>query len=271
MKVYPPNKIVEMGIKITVIPIAVQMYSLREESEKDFAGTLKKVAELGFAGVEFAGLGGLTATEVRVLLDDLGLKAASSHVPLVELKHNLAQVIEDQKILGSTYIVCPYLMPDQRSEEDYNTLIPWLDEAGETCLREGITLCYHNHDFELERMSDGRMALEAIFDDTNADHVKAEPDIYWLTKAGEKPVEWLNRYKNRTPLVHLKDMTTDGEQFFAELGTGGVDIEAVLTIGEEVGVQWWVIEQDLSRTTPFESMETSIRYLKKKLPYLLNK
>lgn len=253
------------------IPVAVQMFTLREESGQDFAGTLRKVAELGFDGVEFAGYGGLTTKEVKALLDDLGLQAAASHVPLEQLENNLAQVIEDQKILGSKYVVCPYLMPDRRSEEDYKTLITILDEAGETCRREGITLCYHNHDFELERLSDGRTALEAIFDDTDRENVKAELDIYWLTKAEEQPVQWINRYKNRTPLVHLKDMTRDEEQFFAELGTGGVDIEAVLNVGEEAGVQWWVVEQDVSRRTPFESVEISMNYLKTKLPHLLKK
>lgn len=250
---------------MTIIPIAVQMYTLREESEKDFAGTLKKVAELGFDGVEFAGYGGLTAKEVKDLLDDLGLQAASSHVSLEELKNNLEKVIEDQKILGSKYVVCPYLMPESRNEQNYKALISFLDQAGEECLREGITLLYHNHDFELERLSDGRLALEAIFDDTNPNHVKTEFDVYWLTKAGQNPVEWIDRYKNRTPLVHLKDMTTDEEQFFAELGTGGVDIEAVISIGEKAGVKWWVVEQDVCRQNPFESIEVSIKYLKEKL------
>ncbi|QGQ44946.1 sugar phosphate isomerase/epimerase family protein [Metabacillus sediminilitoris] len=251
------------------IPVAVQMYSLREESQKDFAGTLKKVAELGFDGVEFAGFGGLTAEEVKVLLDEYGLQAAACHVPLEELENNLTKVIEEQKIIGSKYVVCPYLMPNRRSEEDYLSLITLLDEIGETCRQEGITLCYHNHDFELERLKDGRVALEAIFNDTNPENVKTELDIYWLTKAGEKPVEWISRYNDRSPLVHLKDMTNDEEQFFAELGTGGVDLEAVLNIGEETGVNWWVVEQDMSRRTPFESIEMSINYLKTKLPYLV--
>ncbi|MBS4194885.1 sugar phosphate isomerase/epimerase family protein [Lederbergia citri] len=250
------------------IPVAVQMYTLRDESAQDFAGTLKKVADLGFDGVEFAGYGGLEVKEVRALLDEYGLKAASSHVSLDALESDLAAVIEDQKILGSNYIVCPFLMPDRRSEKDYKELISFLEKAGEECRKEGITLCYHNHDFELERLSDGRTALESIFEDVSSENLETELDIYWLTKAGENPVEWIKKYQNRTPLVHLKDMTTDEEKFFAELGTGGVDIEAVLNIGEEANVKWWVVEQDASRKTPFESIEISINYLKEKLPYL---
>ncbi|WP_045517029.1 sugar phosphate isomerase/epimerase family protein [Neobacillus niacini] len=247
---------------MTSIPIAVQMFTLREESVQDFAGTLKKVAELGFDGVEFAGYGGLTAKEVKVLLDEFGLRAAASHVPLEDLEKNLYQVIEDQKLLDSRYVVCPYLQPERRSIEDYKALISFLDKAGETCRKEGIILCYHNHDFELERFSTGSTILETIFDKTNANNIKAELDVYWLTKAGENPVEWMNRYKNRAPLIHLKDMTTDNKQFFAELGTGGVDIEAVLHKGKENGVEWWVVEQDVCRRSPFESIEISINYLK---------
>lgn len=237
------------------------MFTLREESAQDFAGTLKKVAELGFDGVELAGYGGMTAKEVKVLLDDYGLRAAASHVPLEQLENNLYNVIEEQKILESRYVVCPYLQPERRNIDDYKALISFLDKAGESCRREGITLCYHNHDFELERLSNGKTILETIFDKTHSINVKTELDVYWLTKAGENPVEWINRYKNRTPLIHLKDMTTDGEQYFAELGTGGVDIEAVLHTGRDNGVEWWVVEQDVCRRSPLESIEISMNYL----------
>jgi len=250
------------------IPVSLQMFTLREESQQDFIGTLKKVADIGYEGVEFAGYGDLTAKELRQVIDDLGLRASSSHVPLVELEKDLSKVISDQHQLGSTKIVCPYLPPERRSEQDYLKLINLLNQFGETCSKEGLTLCYHNHDFELEKLSDGRTALEAILDDTNPDWVKAEFDIYWLTKAGQNPLDWIQRYENRTPLIHLKDMTTDDEQFFAELGTGGVDIEAVLQQGQAANVEWWVVEQDRSRRSPLESIEISMTYLKDRLPHL---
>lgn len=256
---------------MTKIPVAVQMFTLREETEKDFAGTLKKVAELGFDGVEFAGYGGLEVTEVKALLDEYGLKASGSHVPFDQLQNNLEQVIEEQKILGSEYIVWPYLTGEQRNEETYKSLIPTFAEIGKKVREAGMTFCYHNHDFELDKLSDGRFVLQAFLEDTDPAHVQAELDVYWIKRAGEDPVEWIQRYKDRTPLIHLKDMTTDDEQFFAELGTGGVDIDAVIKAGQEVGAKWFVVEQDQTRRTPFESIEISINYLKTKLPYLADK
>jgi sugar phosphate isomerase/epimerase len=254
---------------MTEKPVALQMFTLREESSKDFIGTLKKVAEIGYEGVEFAGYGGLDVTELKTVIDGLGLRAASSHIPLVDMEKDFSKVIDNQHKLESTKIVCPFLPPERRTEADYRELITLLNTFGQTCSKEGITLCYHNHDFELETLSDGRTALQTILEETNPDWVKAEFDIYWLTKAGEDPLEWIEKYPNRTPLIHLKDMTTDGEQFFAELGTGGVDIDSVLQKGEQANVEWWIVEQDKSKRSPFESVEISMNYLKKRLPHLV--
>ncbi|MBO0587346.1 sugar phosphate isomerase/epimerase [Sporosarcina sp. E16_8] len=246
------------------IPIALQMFSLRNESEKDFIGTLKKVADMGYDGIEFAGYGGLAAEELKKVLDNLGLKAASSHVSLTTLETELEEIINYQHIIGSKNIVCPYLPPERREKEDYYNLIPFLNKVGERCFDEGITFSYHNHDFELIELDNGKRPLELLMEETNPKWVQTELDIYWLTKAGENPVEWIERYQNRTPLIHLKDMTTDGEQFFAELGTGGVDIDGVLKQASNSNVEWWVIEQDQSRRTPLESAKISIDHLKTK-------
>jgi len=249
---------------MTKIPVALQMYSLRNESEIDFTGTLEKVAGHGFSGVEFAGYGGLEAAELKKVLDQLGLRAASSHVPLEMLENHLSEVIRYQQALENTHIVCPFLMPDQRNQDFYAKLINTLNHVGETCYKEGITFSYHNHDFELVTLENGLRPLEWILNETNPEWVKAEFDVYWLTKAGEHPTEWLKRFKGRTPLVHLKDMTMDEEQFFAELGTGGVDIDSILALGHECDVKWWIVEQDDSKRSPLESVEMSSLYLKQK-------
>ncbi|UOQ93304.1 sugar phosphate isomerase/epimerase [Halobacillus shinanisalinarum] len=244
------------------IPVGLQMFTLRNESEKDFIGTLERVADIGFQGVEFAGYGGMEAKDLRRTIDQLGLKAASSHIPITSIESEIGEVIQAQQILGSKHIVCPHLPVERRSDEDYHKLVKILNEAGRKCQEEGITLSYHNHDFELRQMNDGKTPLEFLLTETNHEWVKAEFDIYWLTKAGESPVKWLSKYEERTPLVHLKDMTTDGERFFAELGTGGVDIESVLNRAESNNVEWWIVEQDQSRRSPFESISKSLRYLR---------
>ncbi|BCB05564.1 sugar phosphate isomerase/epimerase family protein [Bacillus sp. KH172YL63] len=242
------------------IPMALQMYTLR--NERDFTATLHKVAELGYDGVELAGYGGLTPEQLKKTLDSVGLVAASSHIPLADLRRDVDKVIHETLALGSSYIVCPYLSPEERSEADYHQLIDDLNKVGEKCFQEGITLCYHNHEFELTTLSNGKTALDTILSETNPHWVKAEFDIYWLTYAGENPVEWLKRYQGRTPLVHLKDMTTDGEKYFAELGAGGVDLAPVLEYGLHSDVAWWIVEQDESRIPPLESVRMSLDYLR---------
>ncbi|TPF16109.1 MULTISPECIES: sugar phosphate isomerase/epimerase family protein [Priestia] len=241
------------------IPVGVQLYTLREETKKDFKGTLQKVAALGYQGVEFAGYEGYTAQEVRAWLMDLQLKPASSHIPLEQLESNLEQVIHYEQQVGNSHIVCPYLVPERQTEKGYYELIDSLNDIDTYCKKEGMSFSYHHHDFELKKLSTGKSALHTILEETE---VNVELDIYWLTKAGEDPVEWMKHYQNRTPFIHLKDMTTDGEQFFAPLGTGGVDVKAVMHEGHRAGVKWWIVEQDQCIESPLSSIKTSLAYIK---------
>ncbi len=242
--------------------IAVQLFTLREECEQDFYGTLEKVASLGFNGVELAGYYGKEASELKQTLDRLGLIAVSSHVSLERMEQNLENELDYLKTLNCKNIVCPYLVEERRDE--YDQLQQTLSQVGERCAKEGIALSYHNHDFELEKRED-RSHLERLFDETNPEYVKAELDVYWLTLAGENPVEWMKKYSGRMPLIHLKDMTTDSERTFAELGTGGVNLEGILHTLDEAQVEWVVVEQDRCKRSPLESVEISINYLKDQL------
>lgn len=247
------------------IPVSVQMFTLREECSQNFANTLGQVAALGFNGVEFAGYWGVQPEELRNILDGLGLRASGSHVALNLLENQLEEIIETQHIIGSKHIICPVMPLERRDKkEEYYRLAEQLNQFGETCKHTGLTFSYHNHDFELQDFG-GITGLEIILEETNPEWVKAEFDVYWLTRAGHQPVEWLKRYQGRTPLVHLKDMTLDGEKFFAELGTGGVDLLPIIERGQENQVEWWVIEQDRSKRSPLESIATSIDFLKHNL------
>lgn len=243
------------------IPVAIQLFTLRDRLANDFVGTLEQVSEIGYDGVELAGYGDLTVTELKKTLDRLDLKVAGSHVPLEALKNNLDQVIADQKVLGNKYVVCPYLEPEDRRPEFYQELAKFLNQVGNQLNEAGLVLCYHNHDFELEQMPNGQAVLDYLFDQTEVANLQAELDLYWIQKAGDDPIDWIKRYHGRTPLIHLKDMTTDGEQFFAELGSGGLDLENILATGKP---EWWIVEQDLSRIDPLESIQISYQYLQKR-------
>ncbi|XQY93636.1 sugar phosphate isomerase/epimerase family protein [Metabacillus sp. HB246100] len=238
--------------------IAVQLYTLLSECEKDFYGTLSRVSALGFQGVELAGYYGKDAKELKGKLDELQLKAVSSHVPLERLEGNLLVELNYLKELNCKHIVCPFLKEDRR--DDYLGLAKSLNRIGKVCKENGITLSYHNHEFELEKELD-KTYLELLFENTHSEYLQAELDVYWLTFSGENPIEWMNQYKNRMSLIHLKDMTTDNRKTFAELGTGGVNLEGIMNKLPNTSIEWVIIEQDKCEGSPFESIEKSIKYL----------
>jgi sugar phosphate isomerase/epimerase len=243
-------------------PIALQLYTLRSDLEKDFEGTLKQVADLGYAGVELAGMGGRTAAQLRELLDGLGLKVASAHVGLQQFDADTGQVLDDLTTLGSSFVAIPFLPPELRgSAEAFLSLGQKLNRVGAQCKERGIQLCYHNHNFEFEKF-DGVYALDLLYQNTDPQLLQAEIDAYWVQYAGEDPVAYIKKYADRTPLVHLKDMADDGTRFFAEVGTGLVDIDAV--IAAATSAKWLIVEQDQSRSSPLESVAISIENLRKK-------
>ncbi|MCD7035836.1 sugar phosphate isomerase/epimerase [Metabacillus sp. GX 13764] len=242
-------------------PISVQLYSLREECEKDFIGTLEKTASLGFDGVEFAGYYGMEPADLRKELDRLNLRASGSHFPLKPLEENFEEYLEAQKVLGSRYLIVAYPLDRMDREEEYRELAAKLNKIGERCREEGITLCYHNHDFELQEFNH-KTGFDILLEETEKENLAAEPDIYWMTYADKDPVSWIKTYKGRTPLVHLKDMTNDSERAFAPLGEGRINLKPVLALEEEAGVEWWIIEQDEAKEPPLECIKRSLQFLK---------
>lgn len=240
--------------------IVLQLYTLHDECAKDFYHTLEKVSEIGYKYVELAGYWGKEAEDLKAILDRLNLSVVSSHVPLEKMEENLERELLYLKKLDCNNIVCPYLGEDRRA--DYVQLAKILNKIGERSKQYGIELSYHHHDFELEKNGD-KTNLEVLLAETDSDYVKVELDVYWLTLAGEDPLIWLKNFSGRMPLIHLKDMTTDSEKNFAELGTGRVNIEAIVKKSKESNVQWLVVEQDKCKRSPFESIQISRDYLNK--------
>jgi sugar phosphate isomerase/epimerase len=243
-------------------PVALQLYTVRTDMEKDVEGTLAQVAEMGYRGVELAGLHGRSAAQLRQTLDGLGLQVAGAHIPLNALQEKTEQTLDDMETVGSKFVSLPWLPPEMRnSRESFERLGEQLNAVGATCKARGITLCYHNHDFEFQKF-DGEYALDLLYAHTDPSLLQAELDTYWIQYAGLDPVAYVRQYADRAPLIHLKDMTDDGSRFFAEVGTGTLPVDAI--IAAATGAKWLIVEQDQSRRTPLESVRISIDNLKAK-------
>jgi sugar phosphate isomerase/epimerase len=241
--------------------LGLQLYTLRDLAQEDFVGTLAKVAEIGYEGIEFAGYGGLSAKEIHKVIEDLGLTPVSNHVEFAELENNLDFVIEDAAVLGLSYIVCPYVPQERRTNaEDYQKLAKLFSEIGAKCAQAGLKFAYHNHAFEFKKFGD-LYALDCLYNWTDAKLVQAELDIYWIEFAGESASKYIERYQDRCELLHVKDMTDDSERYFTEVGSGCLDIPSILSTAQKGNVEWFLVEQDVCRRDPVESVTMSFRYL----------
>lgn len=247
------------------LPIAVQVYSVREEAERDFAGTMKKLSEMGYDGVELAGLYGKSAEEIRDSIKAAGLIAISAHVSYDELAGDLEKTLQDYETIGCRYIVIPWLGEDRRfGAALYEETIKGIPVIAEGCKKHGMTLLYHNHDFEFAKTPDGTYALDQLYAEVPADVLGAEPDTCWIKVGGPDPSEWLKKYSGRCPLVHVKDFRrkADGVDLLA-LGEGEQDFPTLVKTAKECGAQWLVIEQDdHPYGTPMGDMKKSLNYLK---------
>lgn len=242
--------------------IGLQLYTLREETAEDMEAVLRDAAGLGYEAVEFAGYGNLTPADIRRVLDELNLAAAASHIPLDQLENNLYEVIREQKVIGSPAIVCPFLPEERRKNaEDYVKLAQFLNETGARCAAEGLRFVYHHHDFEFKSF-EGRTGMSILREETDADAVSFEADVYWLAKVGEDPASWLLDHKPRLSLIHLKDMGEDGS--FAALGDGVLDLEAIVKASLDCPLDCWIVEQDETVGPAIESVKKSMAFLKER-------
>lgn len=266
------------------LPVAVQVYSVRDDAEKDFRGTMKKIKEIGYEGVELAGLYGLSAAEVKSAIEEAGLVALSAHVPFQELVADMEGTIKTYAEIGVKYIAIPYLVEEDRpGTPKFEENVKLFGEIGKACKAQGIQTLYHNHDFEFAKMPDGRYALDYIYDTIPADILQTEIDTCWVKVAGECPAAYVKKYTGRAPVVHLKDFYkegTPGNMYeligtevekqesqgmfeFRPVGSGMQDFPSILEASVEAGAQWVVVEQDQSNgRTPMEAITMSREYLK---------
>ncbi len=240
------------------------MYTLRDDMAKDFVGTLRKVAEIGYPGVQLSGnFGGLSGPEIKKVLADLNLKIAATHVGLEALEQDIKKVIDFNLGMGNVRVAIGALPGNYRHDkEGYLAAAKILNKVGKELKENGIELGYHNHSFEFTKF-DGQYAYDILFEATDPEFLKAEIDTYWVQHGGADPAEYIRKYAGRTTLLHLKDMAPGPERHFAEVGEGILDWDAIFAAASESACAWYLVEQDTCQRPPIESVRISFENLKK--------
>lgn len=262
--------------------IGLQLYTVRDAMQTDPAGTLAKVAALGYNSVEGATYTGsekfygMNAADFLKLLKQNGLIMPSSHYRLGEEKtnnepvkgtmlHDWDKAVNDAATAGIKYMVCAYLSDSERGGIDhYKYVASELNKAGERCKKSGIQLCYHNHAFEFDSQ-DGKLPYDILLNETDKNLVKMEMDLYWVSKAGKDPIDLINQHPGRFPLLHIKDMDKTPEKNFTEVGNGTIDFKRILAHANKAGLKYFFVEQDKTPGDPFDSITKSITYIKSNL------
>ena len=265
------------------LPVAVQVYSVRDDAKADLRATLTKIKEMGYDGVEFAGLYDHTGDEVRAMLDEIGLVAVSAHVPFADMRKDPKGTLETYAKIGCKYIAVPYLVEaDRPGIGDFDKTVADVEMIGKAAKELGIQLLYHNHDFEFVKI-DGEYALDYMYRVISPDYLATELDTCWVNVGGENPADYVMKYAGRAPIVHLKDFVGQKSDNMYELigiekkaestakafefrpvGYGCQDWVSILAAAEKAGAEWVVVEQDKATIgkTPLESIAMSRAYLK---------
>ena len=239
-------------------PIALQLYTLRDLLAQDYEGTLRKVADMGYVGVETANMFGDSPTSAAKLFSELGLTVSSAHgaLPLGDQKQ---EVIDTMSALNCKRLILPWQPPEKfKSLDGIKSICDLLNEGAAVAKANGFELGYHNHWFEYEPL-ENRIPIDVMLEHLVPD-VFLEVDAYWVQTGGQDPVEVIRRLGSRAPLLHIKDGPGQIEAPMTALGEGVVDIPGVVAAGAG-STEWLIVELDHCATDMMEAVSKSYKYL----------
>lgn len=240
--------------------LGIQLWSVRNEANADFKGTVEKLKAMGYEGVEIAGISSLNYFEMAEVLNSAGITAISAHIGLDEIENE--EKLEGLKGLGLKYAAFNGMGISKES-------IPYLRDnftrLGKICRENGIYLLYHNHDYEFAKI-DEVPGLDLVYGAVNPKYLGAEIDTCWVKYAGIDPAEYIRKYKGRCPLIHIKDYNggKKGEDFsYKAVGSGVMDVGAVINAAKAAGSEWIIVEQDTPEKgrTPMDSCKESAEFI----------
>ena len=234
--------------------VGLMLYTVRGDCARDFEGTLRAVAALGYEGVELFDLHGHDAAEVRGWLDDLGLDVAGRHAGLDALETGLPQLAAECTAMGTDRLVLSWIEPPA-SAVAAKEMAGRLSGVAQDAARHGLRFGFHNHDGEVRPLDGGSSFLEELL---AGDDVFLELDLGWAWYAGADPVTLLGRARGRCPLVHVKDFASRDGREFHPVGDGLVGYERVLPAAVEAGVEWLLVEQDETDGPALDAAERSL-------------
>jgi sugar phosphate isomerase/epimerase len=262
-----------------IAKVGVQLYTVRTLMKSDFAGTIAKVASVGYKEVEFAGYFGHSPAEVRSILDKNGLAAPSCHVSYDIVEKKWPETMEAAKTVGHSFIVCPFIEKNQRNSADaWKRTIELFNKAGETSKKAGIQFGYHNHwwEFGPDPSLGGKLPYDYLLDSTDANLVKMEMDLGWISVAGQDPVAYFKRYPGRFVLVHVKDFKSlphlapdqiasfDSKKLedndMTAPGSGVIDWKRIFSYSDLAGIQHYFLEHDAPKD-PWATLSDGYKYL----------
>ena len=234
--------------------IGLQFWSVREAMSEDLLGTIEKVSEMGYSGAQFAGFFDQDAKNVKQTLDRVGMKAAGAHVQIDLLQNQLDETMTYHDTIGNDLIIVPFLPEDMRTTvDDYKRTSELLEKIGGQLHSRGFTLGYHNHDFEFKLFGE-KTGLDLIFEQTDPNHVKMELDCFWAAFTDNDPMQVIDTYADRCVSLHIKDLKlADGQPISTELGSGQLPLKDYMRKGKEIGVDWFVVEQEHFTQDPLDS------------------
>lgn len=233
--------------------ISLQLYSIHEETTNDFAGSVKRVGEIGFHGVEFAGYGGLSAGEQQKLLENSGLYSVGTHAGLTVFEENFEAELNYSKAIGSKYIICPYAKLD--SIEEIEHLAEVLNKAAARAAKEGIKVGYHNHAHEFVKFN-GTYAMDLLAEKTD-DNVVLELDVFWVAYAGVDPIEYIKKWGKRVELIHIKQINDKKEN--VDVADGIIDMKRIKEAAKYA--TYFVLEHEEYDKPVWDALRNDFEYL----------
>jgi sugar phosphate isomerase/epimerase len=237
--------------------IALQLYTVRELANKDYEDVVRKVAAMGYPGVETAGFPGTTAEAAARLFNELGLTVTSAHVPL-PLGDNKQMVLETMEALGKPALVCTEIRPtDVETMETIRNICDRLNQGYEVAKANGLAFGIHNHWWEFGEL-DGRL-IHHIMLDQLAPEIFFELDTYWIKVAGRDPAAIVESLGARVPMLHIKDGPATREEPMTAVGDGVMNIPAILQAA--IPDAWQIVEMDRCATDVLEATRKSYTYL----------